>query len=314
MNRGKTERLLNLVFALMSTTRAMDRDEIRRSVSGYEKCASDESFERMFERDKDELRSLGLPVETVTNAFDEVLGYRISTDRYEFFDLDLTARDLELLGIATKVWDEAVLSNAAQTAKWKIESNAGNIIAESELVGVARVRADSAAILPLITAARERKVVTFTYQAFGQEPEKRVFEPWSVICRSGRWYTVGYDQIRSERRIFNLARIIGQVTLTAKTFQAEAPDTRFTDIQLPDNDLSMTSTIKLTKQGGAALRRRAHSIEEHSDFDIVEVTAPREKLISLTLGAVTEVIAVEPQDLRHEIVDRLNEILAGYRD
>lgn len=292
----------------------MDRDEIRRSVSGYEKCASDESFERMFERDKDELRSLGLPVETVSNAFDEVLGYRISSDRYEFVDLDLTARDLEILGIATRVWDEAVLSNAAQTAKWKIESNADNIIAESELVGVARVRADSAAILPLITAARERKVVTFTYQTFGQKSQKRVFEPWSVICRSGRWYTIGYDQIRSERRTFNLARIIGPVTLTAKALIAEAPDTRFTDIELPDDDQAMTSRIQLTKHGGAALRRRAHSIEQHSDFDLVEVTAPREKLISLTLGSLTEVIAVEPQELREELTDRLNVILAGYRD
>lgn len=292
----------------------MDRDEIRRSVSGYEKCASDESFERMFERDKDELRSLGLPVETVSNAFDEVLGYRISSDRYEFVDLDLTARDLEILGIATRVWDEAVLSNAAQTAKWKIESNADNIIAESELVGVARVRADSAAILPLITAARERKVVTFTYQTFGQKSQKRVFEPWSVICRSGRWYTIGYDQIRSERRTFNLARIIGPVTLTAKALLAEAPDTRFTDIELPDDDQAMTSRIQLTKHGGAALRRRAHSIEQHSDFDLVEVTAPREKLISLTLGSLTEVIAVEPQELREELTDRLNVILAGYRD
>lgn len=292
----------------------MDRDEIRRSVSGYEKCASDESFERMFERDKDELRSLGLPVETISNAFEEVLGYRISSDRYEFVDLDLRARDLEILGIATRVWDEAVLSNAAQTAKWKIESNADNIIAESELVGVARVRAESAAILPLITAARERKVVTFTYQAIGQESKKRVFEPWSVICRSGRWYTIGYDQIRSERRTFNLARIIGPVTLTAKALMADAPDTRFTDIELPDDDQAMTSRIQLTKHGGAALRRRAHSIEQHSDFDLIEVTAPREKLISLILGSLTEVIAVEPQELREELTDRLNVILAGYHD
>ena len=84
--RDKTERLLNLVFAMMSTRRAISRSDIRENVAGYEDARSDDAFERMFERDKDELRSMGLPIETVSDSLGEVLGYRISPSEYEFVD------------------------------------------------------------------------------------------------------------------------------------------------------------------------------------------------------------------------------------
>lgn len=313
MNRGKTERLLNLVLALMSSSRTMNREEIRRSVSGYENCSSDEAFERMFERDKDELRSMGLPVETVLNAFDEVVGYRISVERYQFRELDLTSRDLEILSVALRVWDEAMLSNSARTAKWKIESNSSNVIAEGEFVGVARIRAESSAMLPLINAARERKVVTFTYQPLDHEPELRTFEPWSVICRSGRWYTVGYDQNRSSRRIFNLARIVGPVKITAKPTQSEPPDSRFTDINLPEETASVSAKIVLGKNGGATLRRNATSIDSGPVFDTILISAPIEKMVSWIMGALPEIQSIDSDVLRDEVTERLEALLASHR-
>lgn len=313
MNRGKTERLLNLVLALMSSSRPMRREEIRRSVSGYENCTSDEAFERMFERDKDELRSMGLPVETVSNAFDEVLGYRIVAERYQFRELDLTARDLEILSVALRVWDDAMLSNSARTAQWKIESNTADVIAESEFVGVARIRAESSAMLPLINAARERNVVTFTYQPLDHEPELRIFEPWSVVCRSGRWYTVGYDHNRAAQRTFNLARIVGAVKVTAKVAQFEAPESRFTNIDLPDAGVSVSAKIVLSKSGGATLRRNASDIEHGVTFDTLSLTAPQDRLISWIMGSLPEVKSIEPETLRTTIVNKLQNMLASHR-
>lgn len=313
MNRGKTERLLNLVLALMSSSRPMNREEIRRSVSGYENCSSDDAFERMFERDKDELRSMGLPVETMSNAFDEVLGYRISVERYQFRELDLSARDLEILSVALRVWDEAMMTNSARTAKWKIESNTADVIAESEFVGVARIRAESSAMLPLINAARERKVVTFTYQRLDREPELRIFEPWSVICRSGRWYTVGYDQARSAQRTFNLARISGNVKITAKATQSEPPESRFADIDLPDGDTFITATIVLSKNGGATLRRNASNVEYGASFDTVSLTAPEDRLTSWVMGSIPEVQSIQPEQLRNSVMNKLQNILVRHR-
>ena len=60
----KTERLLNLVIALLSTRMPLSKARIRAAVPQYHGTASDEAFDRMFERDKDELRELGIPLVT----------------------------------------------------------------------------------------------------------------------------------------------------------------------------------------------------------------------------------------------------------
>ena len=60
----KTERLLNLVMVLLYTRRPLTKAQIRRLVGQYDTSPSVEAFERMFERDKDELRALGVPLAT----------------------------------------------------------------------------------------------------------------------------------------------------------------------------------------------------------------------------------------------------------
>ena len=61
---SKIERLMNLVIALLSTRGYLSAERIRASVAGYADCPTDEAFSRMFERDKAELRDLGIPLET----------------------------------------------------------------------------------------------------------------------------------------------------------------------------------------------------------------------------------------------------------
>ncbi len=148
--RDKTERLLNLVFAMMSTRRAISRSDIRDNVAGYEDPSSDKAFERMFERDKDELRSMGLPIETVTDVMGDILGYRISASEYEFIDLELTPVDIIVLGVAAQVWDQAVLSAPAQTALRKIEAKYGKSVVKppAELSGLVRLQAHDISLPP----------------------------------------------------------------------------------------------------------------------------------------------------------------------
>ncbi len=305
MNRGKTERLLNLIFALMSAGQATTREDIRRTVSGYEKCSSDQAFERMFERDKDELRSMGVPIQTVSNAFDEVVGYRIAKDRYQLVDLELNARDLELLSAASHVWDEAVLSNAAHTAVWKAESHHDKTYRHSNLAGVARVRAQHSNLLPLLAAARESKVVTFDYKVPGQLPEKRIIEPWSIICRQGRWYTIGFDQNRGEQRTFRLSRIEGSVNITANSATVAPPNSRFPDIAIPNDEPPIKSTVKILPLSGALLRKYGVVVESEIEFDVIELEAAPTDLLSWLLPAAPEIISVEPDSLRDELLARL---------
>ncbi len=319
MNRGKTERLLNLVFALMATARPLSREDIRQSVSGYDSQSSSESFERMFERDKDELRSMGIPIITVSNAFDEVLGYRISQDNYRLIDLHLTARELEILSVTQEVWDQAVLGPAARSAIWKIESfsveadtpqSVGAI--SRSLTGLARVRAREAAILPLLKAARERRVVQFTYKPLDKEAEKRAFEPWSIVCRGGRWYTVGFDQDRNDQRTFRLSRIQGTVVVTARNATAPPSSEIVRSIAFPHDDEIIEAVIDVAKTHGATLRRNAQSVENLADHDTLRISAAQSDLVEWILTSLPEVLSIQPAALRHSVTSTLINMEGGY--
>src|SRR5690242_12387048 len=75
----KTERLLNLILALKSARRPVSKQKIRESLPAYAQASSVEAFDRMFERDKDELREMGIPITTtvIDVLFDDEVGYRI---------------------------------------------------------------------------------------------------------------------------------------------------------------------------------------------------------------------------------------------
>src|SRR5689334_25021005 len=84
MSTAKTERLLNLVICLLSTRRPLTKAQIRQAVPQYAENTSTEAFERMFERDKDELRDLGIPLATSFEdpLFEDEVGYRVDRDAY----------------------------------------------------------------------------------------------------------------------------------------------------------------------------------------------------------------------------------------
>lgn len=313
MRRDKTERLLNLVFALMGTQGSISRSDIRATVAGYEASESDEAFERMFERDKDELRSMGIPVETVFDAFGDALGYTIAPSNYAYIDLQLTARDLAVLSIATQVWDKAVLGPAALTALRKIESQGGNARAFSPLnQGVARVRAQDRAIIPLLNAAREKKVVTFSYRALGHDSERRNVEPWAVICRHGNWYVMGYDQVRGGERTFKLSRIQGSVNVSARLHTQEPPEDRNRSVTLPPGEILTNATICVIAGRGGNLIRHSHDVMTQNGIDRIAVEASSANLITWMLSSATAIIAVEPASLRDGFLASLESVAAAH--
>jgi proteasome accessory factor B len=306
--RDKTERLLNLVFAMMSTRRAISRADIRDNVAGYEDALSDEAFERMFERDKDELRSMGLPIETVTDTMGEVLGYRILPSEYEFVDLELTPDDLIVLGVAAQVWDQAVLSGPAQTALRKIEAKYGKSVVTppAELSGLVRLQAHDVSLPILLRAAREKRVAKFNYQNRSGLQSTRRIEPWAVICREGHWYCIGYDLDRNEQRTFKLPRIQGSVKLSADSHTAPRPENP--SMQIPQPDDQITALITIVPNSGAMLRRNAALIE-HTDLgDRLSVHGSISELTQWTLLALADVLKIESPELADSVLVASNRI------
>ncbi|MFD0889930.1 helix-turn-helix transcriptional regulator, partial [Streptosporangium algeriense] len=112
MSRRKTERLLNLVICLLATRRPLSAEHIRQAVPGYD-AANDEAFQRMFERDKNELREIGIPIEVQKDPWEEDPGYRIVRESYELPEITLEPDEAAVVGLAAQVWQRASLAEAA---------------------------------------------------------------------------------------------------------------------------------------------------------------------------------------------------------
>ena len=114
---------MNLVIALLSTRSYITAEKIRSSVAGYADSASDEAFSRMFERDKNELRDLGIPLETGrVSSFDPIEGYRINRDAYALPAVELTGDEAAAVAVATQLWESPELITATQGALLKLRA------------------------------------------------------------------------------------------------------------------------------------------------------------------------------------------------
>ena len=118
---------MNLVIALLGTRQYVTAARIRATVPGYEpddgSDRADEAFKRMFERDKAELREMGVPLETGrTSVFDTEDGYRIARADYELPEITLTGEEAAAVGLALRLWQSAQLAGAAESALVKLRA------------------------------------------------------------------------------------------------------------------------------------------------------------------------------------------------
>jgi len=92
------------VICLLYTRKPLSKAKIRNAVPQYGTSASDEAFDRMFERDKDELRELGIPLvtEPFDVFFDDEPGYRIDRREYALPEISFGADELAVLGLASR--------------------------------------------------------------------------------------------------------------------------------------------------------------------------------------------------------------------
>lgn len=307
----RTERLLNLLLCLMATSRPVSRSAIRSVVPGYGDAPSEAAFERMFERDKDELRSMGIPIETVLDSGGDVEGYRVSGD-YALTEVRLTSEELAVVSLAASVWEEAVLAAPARNALRKLEAvQAGQVRSMGPDAGI-RLRAQEGALVPLLAALRESRMATFDYRAGNAETSaRRRVDPWGVVAKDGHWYLVGHDRDRNGARVFRLSRIDGSVTVTAQPQQY--PVAVGTDVAAMvgqmEADLQAEATVRV--RAGLAASLRAHQpVDPFADADI-PVTAPtRAQLVSRICTAADGAVVLGPADIRDEV----REVLARIRE
>jgi len=299
MKVTRTERLLNLVIALLAADVPVSRAIIQSSVAGYDPQASVAAFERMFERDKDELRGMGIPIRTVFDPGGEVLGYLIDAKDYQQQTIDLTVEELTVISLAARVWDEAVLAPAAVTALRKLEalSPQGMMSTPPQTFGSLAIK--EAAFLPLLRAVRDRRVVNFDYRKPGEDfATRRTVEPWSISSKEGHWYLEGWDADRLEPRSYRLSRIEGQVTLTSRPCEMPV-GVRDSHVETEETEELVEALVHIPSGTGSQLQRYAGSHPLGSDR--WRIKAPRRELVRMILRADPSITIEEPMDLRRDV-------------
>lgn len=309
----KSERLVNLTIALLATKRYLTKAEIFKNVAGYSGDA--EAKDRMFERDKDDLRSLGITIElgTFDPLFEDEAGYRIKPENYELQLKNLDATSIALLSQAGKMWREAALGQSAQSGLRKLRSIGINSDIDSVIELTTSSYSAPEQLSDLIEAITSRQVVSFEY--FNKElvSEVRRVNPYRLSNSLGFWYLIAWDIEKKALRTFRLDRFNSSVTTSGKNNAFEV------DLALLDShevsQMGETSTaVLLVRKGKAPSLRNEGAVSDHdSEWDRIELQYLGSRhLLREILWAGENAIVLEPQELREELIASLKVVVANH--
>ena len=317
------ERLFSLVLALLATESGLTKNEILSSVQGYRQRFSvsgdNASLERQFERDKDDIRELGVPLETVESPGDsgnnQNLRYRIRKGSYDLpADIRFSPEEITLLSLAATVWREGSLSSESRRAIMKLRSL--GVQSDTPVLDYApRLRAREAAFDPLSVALERKTIVTFLYLKPGEPAaRRRTVAPLALVQHLGRWHLHGIDQDAREPRTFLLSRIVDEVASTDATFEPDGTNfathaldeleqiwsRNVAEVEVvPDTD----AATRLGKRYGTQSPGETTLSVHYSDINI---------LADELAGYGPEVVVRSPESLREKVLDRLRATITAH--
>ncbi len=303
---GKIERLITLMNALLGAPRPVTALELHRRVPGYPD--EDASFRRAFERDKDELREMGVPllIEPVPGADPPVMGYRIRTADYELRDPGLEPDELEALNLAAAVVGSE--GGMGQRALFKLGGAATPGTPRAE------VPADPG-LVAAFTGVAERRALRFGYRGV-----ERIVNPYRLEFQRGRWYLNGFDHVREEDRWYRLDRVEGGITVDPEraTFQRPeeaVPGLRIEPWQLGGATDPVRAEVWIDPAVAASVRAElgdAEVVRDDVDGLVVALTVTnREGFRSWLLSFLDRAEVLAPDDLRADVVGWLERVADG---
>jgi proteasome accessory factor B len=303
----------------MATEQGLTKETILSSVAGYreqwEAGASKDALEKMFERDKENLRGLGVPIETIGDRADpedlREARYRVPTAEYALpEDISFSPAEVALLNIAGSVWGSESLSADARSGLRKIR--ALGIPVDEPIIGYApRIRARDAAFPALQRAIEQCRVVTFSYLRPGDaRSRERRIRPLALLEYEARWHVFGFDLTMDAERTFLLSRIVGDVTVTRERFdealRVGAGERALAGLEEVARRQRALLEVHPGTEAALRLSRRAESAPQGIVVPYVDLHVFADELASYG----PEVRVVAPDDLRDQVIRRLTATLA----
>ncbi len=305
----KLERQLALLLLLSNSRRPLTQQEIRASILDYQRDAEPDSVARAFERDKDDLRSLGFALESRPNAYDED-AYQLASTSFLLPDVTFDESERLALAVAARSWQADTAQHWALAGLRKLETR-DTLVTDISAVGPAVVSTeDPQLIAALSTACANQQAVTFTYRKLGAaKAEKRSVQPWCVLASGGHWYLVGFDTQRGADRSFRLARFVGP-TKTSRAHSFDRPSQETIDQAVNAAlDRAETQTSELLVK---LLPERANSLRilgkpSATDPDTVSIaTNDPSRVVSAVLASGPDAIALSPDWFVDEVTTSLS--------
>lgn len=309
----KSERLVNLTIALLGTKRWLTKAQIFVAVDGYE--GEPDAKERMFERDKDDLRHLGIEIEvgSFDPLFEDEAGYRIKPDSYRSDITEISARELSLINLATSIWQGAVLDSSALSALIKLKS----LGIDSDLDAIPAIEPtihiSDENFAAIVDAIAERRTISFTYLSQELMQQQRVIEPYGAGTKGGYWYVAGQDLDRKDIRLFRLDRIDSEITRQGKVASYEIPADFTMSVHLASPVKTGMARLKVRRGKAQKIVAVATMIEAGDEWSVVEYPyLHQSELLADVLWHLDDVEIVEPHQARTAIISVLNQAVSAH--
>lgn len=313
--RAPTERLINLIVTLTSSRRPRSFAELRRATDAY-KQDDPQSARRMFERDKDALRTLGVPIQSVEIASDDAVGYLIDPDDYQLPAIQLDRDEVTALALGIAMaggqQERLALSKVVALSPDPVEVTPPPL----------RLHVSDDAIDTVADAVTQRATIEFGYRRSDGDEQRRRVDPWAVGVHNGIGYLIGFDHLRQERRTFRLSRVTSKITVVGEPagFQrpasldlADALRARLAEAMDVEVLVGPMAVGELVQHGGHLVDDDGHD-EASGDAwrpGIIPDADPA-RLGSWLLSASSRVVVMGPRPLRDSVVATLSQI-AGDR-
>jgi proteasome accessory factor B len=319
------ERLFSLVLALLATETGLTKNDVLSTVQGYRQRytpgGDNANLERQFERDKDDIRDLGIPLETVESpgqaGNNQNLRYRIPRGAYELpGDITFSAEETTLLNLAAMVWREGSLSGESRRAVMKLKGL--GLVSDEPVLGYApRVRVRDAAFEPLRAALDKNAIVRFAYLKPGEDEARvRTVAPRALIQHQGRWHLHAIEPDSGLTRTFLLRRIVSQIATTGATFPAPRGDqTEAALRELEEVWDSHTAEIEVVPDSDAATRLHKRRGTETLANGVLRLHYSDANILADELaGFGPEVLVLSPPVVRAAVRSRLLRTAAEHSD